>query len=88
MASGGKRVGAGRKPVHEEQKARELCQSAIINKYGSLEAGIEFLLMTEEPALLKFAFEHAIGKPVDKVEQNITGLTLVEEKPSELDEPI
>lgn len=67
MAKGGKREGAGRKPVHDEMMAREICQTAIIKKYGSLQAGIEFLLDTNEPTLLKFAFEHAIGKPADTI---------------------
>lgn len=65
--NGGARPGAGRKPVHDEIAARELCQSAIIKKFGSLQAGIEFLLDSNEPTLLKFAFEHAIGKPADTI---------------------
>jgi hypothetical protein len=55
--------------------AKDLSQSAIISKFGSLEAGLEFLINTGEPSLLKFVFEHAIGKPVDKVEQS-GGLTI------------
>lgn len=70
MAKGGKREGAGRKPVHDEMMAREICQTAIINKYGSLQDGIEFLLDSNEPTLLKFAFEHAIGKPREKMDLN------------------
>ena len=66
MALGGKRPGAGRKPVHDEVHARNICQKAIIKKFGSLEAGIEFLLESNEPSLIKFAFEHAMGKPREK----------------------
>ncbi len=68
MATGGKRAGAGRKPVHDEIMARELSQSAIIKKFGSIEEGICFLLDSGEPTLIKFAFEHALGKPREKVD--------------------
>jgi hypothetical protein len=70
MARGGKREGAGRKPVHDEINARELCQSAIKKKFGSLEAGLKSLLDSAEPTLQKFIYEHAIGKPKDKVEHS------------------
>ncbi len=66
MPKGGKREGAGRKPVHDEISARDICQSAIIKKWGSLQNGIEFLLDSNEPGLLKFAFEHAIGMPKER----------------------
>jgi hypothetical protein len=67
MARGGARNGAGRKPVHDEINARELCKSAIINKFGSLEEGLKALLESGEPTLQKFVYEHAIGKPQDKL---------------------
>ena len=67
MGVGGKRQGAGRKPVSYEISAREICQSAIIRKFGTLEKGIEYLLESEEPTLIKFAYEHAFGKPVERV---------------------
>ena len=75
MARGGVRPGQGRKSAHEEIMAKDLSQAAIISKFGSLQAGLEFLINTGEPSLLKFVFEHAIGKPVDKVEQS-GGLTI------------
>ena len=71
MPKGGARKGAGRKPVHDEMQAKELCQSAIVAKFGSLDAGVQFLLESGEPALLKFVFEHAIGKPVDKIDAKV-----------------
>jgi hypothetical protein len=65
---GGARVGAGRKPVHEEIKARDLAISAIVSKFGSLEDGLIELLNSYEPTLIKFVYEHAIGKPKDTLD--------------------
>jgi hypothetical protein len=65
---GGARVGAGRKPVHEEIKARDLAISAIVSKFGSLEDGLIELLNSDEPTLIKFVYEHAIGKPKDTLD--------------------
>ena len=78
MAKGGARPGAGRKPVHDEIHARQLAQGAIIKKFGSLEAGLEFLLATGEPTLMKFVYEHAIGKPTEqhKIEGELKGFNL------------
>jgi hypothetical protein len=70
MPAGGKRIGAGRKPLSEELKTADLCRTAIINHFGSLEAGLIYMMQSGEPALIKFVFEHAYGKPTDKVEQS------------------
>jgi len=70
MPAGGARKGAGRKPLSEELKTADLCRSAIINHFGSLEKGLIYLITSQEPALMKFVFEHAYGKPTDKVEQS------------------
>lgn len=88
MGHGGVRKGAGRKPVHDEVQAKELCQTAIISKWGSLELGLQFMLSTEEPALMKFVFEHAIGKPTEKIEHLNEKVVLVERESSPEDEPI
>lgn len=65
---GGARPGAGRKSGRDEEKARKLCITAIERKYGSLEEGLVALLESDEPSLQKFVFEHAIGKPTDKID--------------------
>jgi hypothetical protein len=65
---GGARPGAGRKSQRDEDKARRLCIAAIEFKYGSLEKGLVKLLESDEPSLQKFVFEHAIGKPTDKID--------------------
>ena len=70
MGWGGPGRGGGRKPLAEEEKTRALCKAAITGKYGSIEDGLIALLSSGEPALIKFVFEHAIGKPLDKVEQS------------------
>lgn len=66
--TGGARPGAGRKSLRDEDKARKLCIAAIEKKYGSLEGGLIKLLESEEPVLQRFVFEHAIGKPTDKID--------------------
>jgi protoporphyrinogen oxidase len=65
MPSGGANRGQGRKPVAEE--------NAIIKKYGSLEKGLQTLLESDRDPLVKFVFEHALGKPVDKIEAKVDG---------------
>lgn len=66
--NGGKRPGQGRPPKADEEKARNLAVAAIESKHGSLEAGLQYLLDSEEPALIKFVYEHAIGKPREKLD--------------------
>lgn len=68
MGRGGARTGAGRKSVAAEEKTRELCKAAIAGQYGSVEEGIKSLLTSGEPALVKFVFEHALGKPTNEVD--------------------
>jgi hypothetical protein len=65
---GGARKGGGRKSAHDEMKSRELAITAIVSKFGSLEGGMQFLIETEEPSLIKFVFEHAVGKPKDTLD--------------------
>lgn len=65
---GGYRPGSGRKPASEEMKSRELAQKAIIEKYGTIVEGMKKLLETGEPSLVKFVWEHAQGKPTDKID--------------------
>jgi hypothetical protein len=73
MALGGKRPGAGRKPVHDEIEAKNISQKAIINKFGSLQEGMEFLLGTGEPTLIKFVYEHCFGKPKERHDIEMQG---------------
>jgi hypothetical protein len=63
-------MAGGRKSAAEEWNTRNLCQQAIESKYGSLSEGCEALLKTGEPVLMRWVFEHALGKPVDKVQLN------------------
>lgn len=65
---GGARKGAGRKKAADETRARDLARAAITAVYGSEEKGFEGLLRSGDPALVKFVFEHAEGKPTDKVD--------------------
>lgn len=68
MPKGGKRPGAGRRPVSVEMKARELCIAGLVRKFGSLELAIDDLCASKDPILRRFVLEHAIGKPQEKVE--------------------
>jgi len=68
MARGGSRPGSGRKTKSEETKVANIAMEAIKAKHGSLEAGFTWLLESNESSLIKFAFEHAFGKPTEKIE--------------------
>jgi len=68
MAQGGARVGAGRKTKTDEIRVQALARNALISKYGSEEKAIVALINSGEPSLIKFAYEHAFGKPRDKVD--------------------
>jgi hypothetical protein len=65
---GGKRIGAGRKSVAMEQQTSELCKQAIISTYGGNIEAMKSLLDSGEVPLIKFVFEHAFGKPTEKIE--------------------
>lgn len=68
---GGARPGAGRKSIAEEFRTADLARKAIIEKYGSLEAGLVDLLKGD-PVLKRFVFEHALGKPQDNLNLEVT----------------
>lgn len=67
---GGVRPGAGRPTIAAELKTADLARECLIAKYGSLNAALIALLEMDEPALIKFVFEHAFGKPTDKIEHS------------------
>lgn len=73
MPSGGRREGSGRKSKAEELRVRDTAVSAITKKYGSLEGGFEALLSSGEASLIKWVFEHAAGKPQDKIDLTSLG---------------
>lgn len=76
MPKGGKREGAGRKSKAEELKVANTAIEAITEKYGSLKQGFTALLNSGEQALIKWVFEHAAGKPQDKVDVTTNGKDL------------
>ena len=65
---------SGRKPIHDQIKARNLCLQAIEEQFGSLIEGLKVLLASNEPSLIKFVFEHAMGKPPDRIESDVVSL--------------
>lgn len=68
MPRGGARKGAGRKSIATEEQTREKAKAAILAKYETLEKGLESLLSSGEPSLIRFVFEHAFGKPQEEVD--------------------
>ena len=82
MAKGGARPGAGRKSLSEEVNSQQVAMSTLVSKFGSKEAAFEYLIDSQEPALIKFVYEHAFGKPQDKIEhsgkitQSIVGMII------------
>lgn len=65
---GGFRPGAGRPTKNDEVRVRDLCLSAIEEYYGGVKEGLIELLKSGEPALIKFAWAHAIGNPKEHVD--------------------
>jgi hypothetical protein len=70
---GGARPGAGRKTKAEELQIRNQAIDAIEQTYGSITEGLKFLLASREPALIKFAWAHAIGNPKDVLDVDMNG---------------
>lgn len=68
MPRGGVRPGQGRPKKAEELKIVNQAVNAIAATYGSLEEGFKALLKSGEPSLIKWVFEHAAGKPTDKLD--------------------
>jgi hypothetical protein len=67
---GGRRPNSGRKPVHDEHRVRDLAIAAIVDVHGSEENGFRALLRTNEPALVKWVYEHGYGKPKEVIDLN------------------
>lgn len=67
---GGARPGAGRPTVAKELATADLARKCLIEKFGGLNEALIALLEMNEPALTKFVFEHAFGKPTDKIEHS------------------
>lgn len=86
---GGARPGAGRKPKADEEKVRNLAVSAIEKTHGSLEAGFTKLLNSGEASLIKFVWEHAVGKPREKMDLDLdnpyTGSAVIINAPGGID---
>jgi len=77
MPRGGVRAGQGRPKKAEELKIVNTATNAIIARYGSLEAGFEALLKTGEPSLIKWVFEHAAGKPQERIDITSNGKEVI-----------
>jgi len=75
---GGARPNSGRKPKAEELRVRDTAVEAITEKWGGLKEGFHALLNSKEPSLVKWVFEHAAGKPPDRLE--IDQKTTLEDK--------
>ena len=69
---GWNKPGPGRPKKEVELLANKLAISAIERKYGSIEDGF-LALLNREPALIKWVFEHAAGKPTENINMNVDG---------------
>ena len=67
MARGGARPGGGRRSAADEQETRSICIKALESRYGNLQLAVEALIKSKEPALIKFVYEHALGKPKEEI---------------------
>jgi hypothetical protein len=63
---GGARPGAGRPKKVDEERVRDIALSAIVETHGGEKEAFMWLMNTGEPSLIKFAYEHAFGKPREK----------------------
>lgn len=61
----------GRKSKEYEINVQNIALKAIEEYYGSIQAGFIHLLGSDEPALVKFCWEHGVGKPTDRLEMNV-----------------
>jgi hypothetical protein len=67
---GGARPGSGRPTLAKELGTADLAREVLIAKYGGLHEALEALIDMNEPALHKFVYEHAFGKPTEKVQHS------------------
>ena len=61
----------GRKSKEYEINVQNIALKAIEEYYGSVQAGFIQLLGSDEPALIKFCWEHGVGKPTDMIQMNV-----------------
>jgi hypothetical protein len=61
----------GRPAKQYEIDVQNIALKAIEEYYGSVQAGFQQLLGSDEPALVKFCWEHGVGKPTDKIQMNV-----------------
>lgn len=61
----------GRPCKVDELKITNVAIASIEERYGSLKNGFLALLESKEPSLIKFVFEHAAGKPRERVDIDV-----------------
>jgi hypothetical protein len=61
----------GRKSKEYEINVQNIALKAIEEYYGSVQAGFIHLLGSDEPALVKFCWEHGVGKPTDMIQMQV-----------------
>jgi hypothetical protein len=61
----------GRKSKEYEINVQNIALKAIEEYYGSIQAGFIQLLGSDEPALIKFCWEHGVGKPTDMIQMQV-----------------
>lgn len=68
---GGFRPNSGRKSRAEELGISAIAIQSITEHYGSLIDGFKALLASNEPSLKLFVWQHAVGKPREKLDIDI-----------------
>lgn len=63
----------GRPRMHDEVYAKEVAVNALVKKFGTLERSMQVLLESGEPTLVKFVYEHAYGKPRERIDVTTQG---------------
>ena len=64
-------VAKERKSKYDGVEVVKLSLQAIEDKYGGLKEGFIALLESDEPTLMRWVFEHAFGKPKEKIDIDI-----------------
>ena len=72
MPRGGPQPGSGRPKKADEEKAQRAAYGCLMARYGSAEAAMDAALESGQPALMKFVYEWAFGKPTEKIQSDTT----------------
>ena len=64
---------SGRRPTAIDLKTSELARESLTEYYGSLKDAMLAALEDKDTIMRKFVYEHAFGKPTDKIQLDVDG---------------